>query len=398
MTAATNVLDLAQHRTIMDNRSAETAGRDMVLAQAFVRASRAPGTEVVAVNERLLMSTSAAARCLGAVDQAALWRWARECSSARVAMLPLGGRAPLKTELVPIFDATVRVGVLVTLDLSRPHPLHCVSQHEERLFVSVLPGTSRQASQLRADVARASDVDANILITGEQGTGKGTVARRILDLVGDRGNTIDEFDAHDAEQDGWTDRVAAALCHGHVLVTHFDTLPDSGRSTLLTAAAHSLRGRLVATAEYSNVAGPNDREFSFRITLPPLRDRLEDLPAIATQVLARKIVNGKGKRLTAGVRRHLWRYSWPGNITELEVVLSRAVLRAPTAVIDEFCIQLPAGIEAGLGAHRRSLVESAELDVLRDALDRCGGNKLAAADMLGISRSTLYRKVRALGI
>ncbi|PQP13741.1 hypothetical protein C5613_41970 [Rhodococcus opacus] len=370
----------------------------MVLAEAFVEASRRPGAAVVAVNERLLMSTSAAATCLGAMDQALLWRWARAFRTPRPAMLSFDGRAAVQTDLVPVFDGAIRVGVLVTLNVPRPHSLRSTSEHDDQLFSSVLPGTSRQSSRLRAHVASASKADANTLVTGEPGTGKSTVARQILDLVGGRGDPMHEFDAQDADEDGWTDRVAAALRQGKVLLTHLDSLSPSRLSTLTATVTGSPRGRLVATAETPDVAGADGGRFAFHVALPPLRDRLEDLPAIATEVLARKVVNPKGKRLAAGVRRHLWRYSWPGNITELEHVLTRAALRAPTAVIDESCIHLPSSTTGGFGAQRRSLVDAAELDILRDALDRCGGNKLAAADMLGISRSTLYRKARALGI
>jgi len=130
--------------------------------------------------------------------------------------------------------------------------------------------------------------------------------------------------------------------------------------------------------------------------LPALRDRLEDLPAIAAQLLSRRSSGGSAKRLAPDARRLLWSHTWPENIAELDLVLSRAVVAANTAVIDSHCIRIPKDV-ATLG-RRHSALEAAERFAVLDALYRCGGNKLAAADLLGIARSTLYRKLSTLGI
>jgi sigma-54 dependent transcriptional regulator, acetoin dehydrogenase operon transcriptional activator AcoR len=153
---------------------------------------------------------------------------------------------------------------------------------------------------------------------------------------------------------------------------------------------------VAATAARAGVPASMSDAIPKTVTLPALRDRLEDLPAIAARLLSLHTSRGITKRLSPEARRLLWSHDWPDNVAELELVLSRAVAAANTAVIDAHCIRLPKN--AVVLGRRRSALEAAERFALLDALDRCDGNKLAAADLLGIARSTLYRKLRALGI
>lgn len=371
--------------------------RDMVLAAAFLRASRSRVADVVAVSGRLFMTTSGAATYLGAVEHLWLWRWARAHWSGGAAMLPVEGRTPVKVRCEPVVDGPALVGLLLELEAPLPPTGHGTAEHEQ-LFASALPGASRQASELRARLGRVAESDAPTLITGESGTGKTTIGRRLLEL--DRtGGPTHLFDAAEVDDPAWLEQVCAALEQGTVLLTHLDQLADRLAPAILAAIARGGPGcRVIATAGPAGLGSGANHLFAHQVELPPLRERLEDLPAIATQVMARQSHAGRGKRLDPGVRRQLWSYQWPRNITELEQVLHRAALVAPTSVVDETCLRVPASRVGRAGARRRSLVEAAELDSLLDALDRCGGNKVAAADMLGISRSTLYRKARALGV
>ncbi len=396
MTVAGDLLDLDAHRHDPADEEHTELDSDAVLAQAFLRASRSRTAEVVAVNERLLMATSVAASHVNAMDQTLLWRWARSHRDKGMAILPLAPSGHMRARCLPIYCGPALAGVLIELELPRANPLRNFRMGEE--FETVLPGSSPPTIELRYQLALASECGAHTLLTGEPGVGKTTIARRLLELDSDGNDTIFELDAAAADE-SWSARLGVALQRPHVLLTHIDALTSTMLTTTLDAVARlGARHRVVATAADLTAVPPSSSPFPIWVDVPSLSQRLEDLPAIATEVMACLRHNGKVKRLAPGVRRQLWGYCWPGNIAELAQVLHDAVQRAPTAVVDESCIRLPAREAAGLGAQRRDLVKAAELSSLIDALDRCGGNKVAAADMLGISRSTLYRKVRALGI
>jgi transcriptional regulator with GAF, ATPase, and Fis domain len=136
----------------------------------------------------------------------------------------------------------------------------------------------------------------------------------------------------------------------------------------------------------------------FPITVPPLRDRKSDVPALARHILARLGHGGEPGQEVLDVLRD---YDWPGNVRELENVLERALILAGGEGIGPRHIQLPEAVlvprSAGPGGDRRSLNEVEE-EMLRDALRRSGGNKSKAAKMLGISRRMLYTKLARFGI
>lgn len=396
MAGPSNSLALAERRpSARQNTPRGRPYHDALLAEAFLQASRYSGAEVVAVNEHLLMTTSGAAAYVSGVDQTSLWRWARVRRVAGPTLLRLDGRKPMKARCAPVVDGPALAGMLVELESPRTETTASNSTGGNR-FSSVLPGTSQEASTLRAQLAHVAAGDDHVLISGETGTGRRTIARSLLD-PDDIGHEIHELDATDvAGTPAAVRRLLEVPGRDRVLLIGADEWPVDLLCAVLDAAGRT--GRVVATVGTPNRADVTRQLFRLQVEVPPLRERLEDLPAIAAGVLARHPCGDRVKRLDPAVRRLLWSYHWPGNITELEQVLRRAALLAPTAVIDESCVRLPAGGSGGLGARRRSMVEAAEIDTLLDALDRCGGNKLAAAHMLGISRSTLYRKVAALGV
>jgi DNA-binding NtrC family response regulator len=133
------------------------------------------------------------------------------------------------------------------------------------------------------------------------------------------------------------------------------------------------------------------------IALPPLRDRTEDIPELAVWLMRRlPLLYGAGiERIAEDAIERLQAHRWPGNVRELDSVLRRAVLQCDGAVmraehlpgLEEFDTEEPAAIDAVGTARLQDVVEQHVLRVLKN----CGGNKLRAAELLGISRSTLYR-------
>jgi DNA-binding NtrC family response regulator len=140
------------------------------------------------------------------------------------------------------------------------------------------------------------------------------------------------------------------------------------------------------------------------VRLPPLRERREDVPLLASHFLAKKSAHyRKGvERFGADAMRRMLDYDWPGNIRELEHAVERAVLLAAgdTVEADDLALQA-AGLEPSDGTRpplEAMELEEAERYLIRKALERCGGNVSQAADALGLSRSALYRRLQRYGL
>lgn len=136
------------------------------------------------------------------------------------------------------------------------------------------------------------------------------------------------------------------------------------------------------------------RHFHEITRVPALRYRADEIGDIALAVL-RRLSGRRSLRLSLQVVRVLEGYAWPGNISELEDVLRYVVARKPVGEIQardlpQLCFQ---------GRSRKmSMLEAAQCDAVIQALYECGGNRYKAAAMLGIARSSLYRKIDAFGI
>jgi transcriptional regulator of acetoin/glycerol metabolism len=136
------------------------------------------------------------------------------------------------------------------------------------------------------------------------------------------------------------------------------------------------------------------RHFHDTIRIPALRYRVDEVGDIAWAIL-RRIAAGRSLRLSLQVVRVLEGYAWPGNISELEDVLRYVVARKPLGEIQP--PDLPA-LCFQARARRLSMLESAQCDAIIQALYESRGNRYQAAAMLGIARSSLYRKIDAFGI
>ena len=145
------------------------------------------------------------------------------------------------------------------------------------------------------------------------------------------------------------------------------------------------------------------------IHLPPLRERREDIPLLCEHFLKKY-----GDELKKGIRgvsaralERLAAYAWPGNVRELENVIYEAMVLSDAKVIDER--DLPRRIRQGAAAEAeaagetlkgaaQAAAENAEMALIEKALRDSGGNRTLAARTLGVSRKTLFNKMKALGI
>jgi two-component system, NtrC family, response regulator AtoC len=148
----------------------------------------------------------------------------------------------------------------------------------------------------------------------------------------------------------------------------------------------------------------------FSITLPPLRDRSEDIPPLVGRLLSHysRELKKKEPEISPPVLDQLMRYRWPGNVRELENILQRAVLVATEGAIDERVLAeilprtAPGSESSGAGHTLKSRVgearSAAERTLIAEALRKEKGKRTAAAQRLGISRKNLYNKMRKYGL
>ena len=137
-----------------------------------------------------------------------------------------------------------------------------------------------------------------------------------------------------------------------------------------------------------------------RLALPPLRERQEEIPALAARFLASAGARlGRPLTLTAQALDRLSRYAWPGNVRELRNAIERAAVLSTSSTLDATDFPLGDGVAAG-GAEPslRPQVEAVERSVIARALSEAGGNRRTAAKALGVSLRTLFYKIRRYGL
>jgi DNA-binding NtrC family response regulator len=285
---------------------------------------------------------------------------------------------------------------------------------------------------------RVGPSDANVLITGEHGTGKEVVARWLhamslrkhrqfipLNAGGlSEGVFESELFGHvrGAFTDARTDRAGAfeVADGGTLFLDEIGNMPVRQQAKLLRVLqtgeiqrVGSTRSRTVDVRVISATnadVGTEISEGRFRadllyrlntveIQLPPLRARREDIPLLATHFLRRQAQRYR-KQLSGfepDAHQALLDYRWPGNVRELEHTVERAVLLASGDRISAADLNL-SGRSAELPTLDEMTLEEVEQTMIRKALAREDGNVTRAAAVLGLSRSALYRRIQQYGL
>jgi transcriptional regulator of acetoin/glycerol metabolism len=389
--------------------------RYRALLDAYVTTLRSSRRAVLAISEQTVIVSSAASRLLGDVDPARLWDSAVAAVSGggmREIVWPLDGERELDVRIRPVHAGGKLAGAVAELCLrparaAAPHAEDPARLHPERLLLSRLGGTSKPWLYTLRQAARAVASRQPILITGEAGTGKLELARAIHEAGrssrgdgGASGPGLKVLNAVLASVDGlagWMGQVRALMSQpGTVVITHLETL-EPGRAAALAALLDELLegapGRVIGTAVTGPavaLAGPHLTRLAIhRLTVPPLRDRQEDIPHLTARLLDRH--GCRELRIGADALRALNKASWPGNIRQLDLLVRTLAAERGSGVVTT--ADLPAEL---LQTGRRTLthLERLEMHAIVAAMRDAEGNKKLAAAELGISRSTLYRKLR----
>jgi DNA-binding NtrC family response regulator len=287
-------------------------------------------------------------------------------------------------------------------------------------------------------ITRFAPSDANVLITGEHGTGKEVVARTIhvLSLRASRqmvavntgglaeGVFESELFGHvkGAFTDARTDRIGRfeLADGGTIFLDEIGNVPMRQQSKLLrvlesgeiervgSSRSKRVDVRLVSATnsdlKAACQAGQFREDLLFRLNtveihLPALRERREDIAVLALHFLShytsryRRAVRG----LDPSALQSLMQYSWPGNVRELEHTLERAVLMCRSEQIQPGDLGL--GLQRSQAQNLEELsLEAVETILIRKALQRFQGNVSQAAEALGLSRGALYRRMEKYGL
>ena len=311
-------------------------------------------------------------------------------------------------------------------------------------------GTSQQMQQVFSTIRQVAPSKAAVLVAGESGTGKELVARAIHQLSNRRGGpfvaincaampeTLMESELFGHEKGAFTGALERrAGCfelaqHGTLLLDELAEMPSGTQAKLLRVLEDSRVRRLGGKSEISvdvRVIAATNRNVDdalkkgdlredlyyrlnvFQISLPPLRQRMSDLPVLCETLISH--LNRKHScnvtYVTQDVMEAFKKYSWPGNVRELRNVLERAVImagegaiqmahlpydfgvsvgsRPPAQVFEPEVVRLPVGTTVG----------EAEKALIQLTLQHTKNNKTRAAEILGISLKTLFNKLKEYG-
>ena len=183
------------------------------------------------------------------------------------------------------------------------------------------------------------------------------------------------------------------------MIANVDALPDEALEPLAAVLqTRAGRGWIAATMGGTTRSSLVDLLvlpfFTHTVTVPALRHRIEDLDELVPALL-RELTRGADVRLAPEAMRQLTKLPWPGNMTQLRKVLSEAVALQRSGVIGTD--KLPAECRS-LARRKLTQLEALERDAIVRSLQENGGSKADAAEALGMSRATIYRKIKEFGI
>ncbi|MGH7924966.1 MAG: sigma-54-dependent transcriptional regulator, partial [Candidatus Binatus sp.] len=309
--------------------------------------------------------------------------------------------------------------------------------------LGALQGSSLAMRRVISSIERLASASASVVITGESGTGKELVARTIHELSPRRAapyvpvncaaipETLMESELFGHERGAFTgaDRRKEGCFeianNGTLLLDELPEMKVELQAKLLRVIEEQKFRRVGGTAEIPidvRVLAASNRDFEqavrdgalradlyyrlnvFTIQLPPLRERIEDLPALA-QMFVQHYAAQNHRELTGldeECLNTLKAHPWPGNVRQLRNVIERAVIVSEGRMIrkrdlpEEFKTTA-SGDRASISVRLGSSLQEVEKELISRTIEFTGGNKTRAAEILGVSAKTLYNKLDRFG-
>jgi len=306
-----------------------------------------------------------------------------------------------------------------------------------------LVGRTAVMQDLYRLVARVMNTQLPVLITGESGTGKSLIARAVHDFSDRRSLPFVVVSAPDLEGMDGPSTILSRAKGGSILFDEVSDLsePAQGRIVRMLDSLGDNAPRIMATSQSDLMARMEDGQFredlfyrlgGVTVAVPSLRERVDDIPLLAEHFLARAERDGAPVRRFGTAALDLVRaYSWPGNVRQLENAVRRLVFTSAEEEITRSEVELVLGnqpaieplrsgsegekLSTSVGKHLRRyfdlhggvlpppglynrILKEVEGPLIEIALDATGGNQAKCADLLGINRNTLRKKVTDLDI
>ena len=426
-----NRLLMALAKTIADQVTrallTESSAEELDLLQNYLRACRHSSGIVLALNQAVVMMNDQARHVLEQGDQEVLLGYASEVlaggrTNAIQVELPTGLTARMHCRPAGSAKPAGAQGGVVQVKLLEPPRAAGDTPPPARMLLPGIVGSGALWLRSSQQVQESYEAGEWLALEGEPGVGKLALAR----AVHQRRNPARRFDVLDAPEAGaqdWLRQVRRALldAEGDLVLRHVDHLGPRQTHALAAALQEARPGAATdrtanhgavergtgehSTAEHGmwvavTLTQPSAalteilRLFPTTVALPPLRHHIEDLPELTQFFLGKLSQQG---RLTCSpeAMKLLMRSSWPGNVEQLWQVIRRIVQRRRAGSIR------PEDLPPECWTVSRRLLrplEALERDAIVQRLLDTDGNKARAAESLGMSRATIYRKMHEYGI
>ncbi len=392
--------------------------RELALFQEYLKTCQRSDGIVLAINSDLVMMNETARRILSASDQHSLLETAGDVLGATkaatvISNLPSGLVArmryrPVLSQRGPcggVFDIQLTETPVPRSRTAEPAPVR------DGVRLPGLVGTSSSWQRCLREVEACCTGGEWLVLTGEPGTGKQSLLRALHQRINPSGH-FRCFDAADTDEPGadveeWLDALAAELSQGQgsLVLAHADRLTaealvgvgellqqygDHGGSGNASWVAITMSAGLTTT-EHAAQLLPH---FPHTVEVPSLRHHSEDIAELVP-VLLESITAGRRLKFSFDAMQQLSRLPWPGNVAQLRQVLSEVVRHRRSGTVT--AADLPPEARSAI-RRRLSQLESLERDAIVRSLTANDGNKELACAELGLSRATIYRKIRDFGI
>ena len=405
----------------------DSTAQELELLQDYLRACRHSSGIVLALNDDVVMMNEHARHALEPGDTEVLLGSASEAladgrTNAVKVDLPTGMTARLHCRPAGRASPRGTTGGVVRVKLVKPALSADNAPAPARMFLPTLVGSGALWLRSSERVQESCEKGEWLALEGEPGVGKLALARAVHQRL-NPALRLDVFDAADVAATDWLASVRRALLHGEgdLVIRHVDQLgpqpahalaavlaqarpagitdQTAGRGLMRPSAqtpGQAERLRWVAVTQTHGNAALTKllRLFPTTVAVPPLRHHIEDLPELARFFLGR-LSHQSRLTWTPEAMKLLMRSSWPGNAEQLWQVTRRIVQRRRVGAIR------PGDLPPECWTVSRRLLsplETLERDAIVEGLLDTEGNKARAAESLGMSRASIYRKVHEYGI
>lgn len=398
-----------QAGSVIEEGLLELSGRGAkALMEEYLHASRIHGAHVLAVSDEALLATPSATAVLGDLRRDDLWPLAKDALASTTTnvvplVLPDGSQTSLRVRAVSSDGRMVGAMIeVVPVDQTRSS---IAPPSRRDLAVAGFAGLSPATMGAALLVSRYASEQLPVCVVGESGVGKATTVRAVASAHFPARNLV-VVDA--AETPLSASEIAAAvgrdLSNGSpVLVRHAEVLADGVVSSLMATLAQleapltgwlALSLRTPSSRDDDHVADELQAAGVPFVAVPPLRARIQDLERIVP-AMVRRHARHRPLSVSPALVSRLAHESWPGNLAEVDDVVKQMVAGARGDTLD--MSDLPPDLGTRI---RRTLtpMEWMTREAIIEALGAHDGDKAKAAQALGMSRASIYRKIRSLDI